>query len=201
MKTDFTAEEIIKNKGCYDNKKINNLFYNYARTKYFNSISVKLNQLSLIFNIMSYKDIQNQIKNIIDNIDNQKITIDDILKSNISILDKRWFVSNNCELKLEEKKKLFLEILEIGMPLWQKKLSIFLNENKNKEENSYEIYNITYFAKAMESSLKDMYDSALRDIVYFIITCDDKIKIDGKKLLEIPQSNKILETYIKFFNR
>ena len=200
MKTEFTSEEIIKNKGCYDIKKINNLFYNYASNKYFNYISFQSN-ISLetsIFNILSYKDIQDKIKNIIDN---KKITIDSILKSNISILDKRWFISNHCELELEEKKKLFLEILEIGMPLWQKKLSIFLNDNKNKAENPYEIYNITYFAKAMESSLKDMFDSAHRDIVYFIITCDDKMSINEKNLLIISQSDKILETYIKFFNR
>lgn len=181
MKTEFTTEEIIKNKGCFNQKRIKTLLFKHALDNLHNIV---LKPYIFVIDISKLEEIKFLSQGF-------SVNMNSILKStDITLLDKRWFVSTTCELELKEKKKLFLEVLKIAMPLWQNKLSIFLNENKNKLENPYEIYNITTFAKAMEYSLKDMYDSALRDIVYFIISCGEKF-----------HSDKILETYIKFFNR
>lgn len=210
MKTEFTTEEIVKNKGCYNQKRINSLLFKHALNTLHN-ISLK----PYIFDIHISKP--EQIEFLYQGFGSN---IHDILKStDITLLDKRWFISTSCKLTLEEKKELFSKIVQIALPLWKNKLSIFFKDDKNnklfsrivnivlpiwkkklsiffkenKKDKPYEIYNITNFADAIESSLKGTaigYNSALRDIVYFIIACGDK-----------SHSDKILETYINFFNK
>ncbi|MFA5935032.1 MAG: putative immunity protein [Candidatus Paceibacterota bacterium] len=49
------------------------------------------------------------------------VTIKEILESEISIKDKRWFVYNACELSLNEKKKLALKLAWIVLPIYETK--------------------------------------------------------------------------------
>jgi hypothetical protein len=53
-------------------------------------------------------------------INNNIITIKDILKSKISINDKCWFVYNNCDLSLDEKRKLTLKLAWCVLPIYEK---------------------------------------------------------------------------------
>ena len=93
MKTEFTSEEIIKNKGCYNQKKINTLLFKHALNK-LHKISLKPH----IFNIDVSKP--EDIKFLFQGFG---VNINDILKSDVTILDKRWFVSSACKLNIEEK--------------------------------------------------------------------------------------------------
>ena len=49
------------------------------------------------------------------------VTIKEILESEISIQDKRWFVYNSCDLSLDEKKKLCLKLAWIVLPIYEEK--------------------------------------------------------------------------------
>jgi hypothetical protein len=84
MKTIFTKDEIMTNKGCYGADRITELFYKYKESK-------------------------------------KGYSIKQILKSEISIKDKRWFVYNHCKLSLDEKKKLSLKLAWIVLPVYEKK--------------------------------------------------------------------------------
>jgi len=54
-------------------------------------------------------------------INNQEIDIQTIFESEISIKDKRWFIYNNCDLTLDEKKKLSLQLAWAVLPIYEKK--------------------------------------------------------------------------------
>ena len=51
----------------------------------------------------------------------EKITLEDVLRSSISLHDKRWMVWNNCELSLKEKKKLALQLVWMVLPIYEEK--------------------------------------------------------------------------------
>jgi hypothetical protein len=52
----------------------------------------------------------------------RSVTIKQILESpNIPIKDKRWFVWNNCNLSLNEKKELALKLSWIVLPIYEEK--------------------------------------------------------------------------------
>ena len=54
-------------------------------------------------------------------IEEKSISIETILKSEISIKDKRWFVYNNCDLTLQEKQKLSLLLAWAVLPIYENK--------------------------------------------------------------------------------
>jgi len=54
-------------------------------------------------------------------INNELITIQVILQSEISIKDKRWFVWNNCELSSDDKTDLALKLAWGVLPIYENK--------------------------------------------------------------------------------
>jgi hypothetical protein len=51
----------------------------------------------------------------------ETVTLKEILESEISIKDKRWFVYSACQLSLDEKKKLCLKLAWIVLPIYEAK--------------------------------------------------------------------------------
>ena len=81
MKTKFTPNEIMSNRGCYERSDVNKLSF----------------------------------------IGNSEIDINDILDSEIPINDKFWFVRNNCEFTLLQKKLWFIGLAEITLEIYENK--------------------------------------------------------------------------------
>ena len=90
MKKEFTKQEIIDNKGCYDLQQVEKLSF----------------------------------------INKDNITLIDILNSEISIKDKRWFLFNKCQLSLNNKKELALEMAWCVLPIYESK---YPNDTRVKE--------------------------------------------------------------------
>jgi hypothetical protein len=58
------------------------------------------------------------------------ITLEDVLRSEIPLKDKQWVIWNNCELSLDENKKLALQLAWMVLPIYEKK---YPNDNLVKE--------------------------------------------------------------------
>ena len=53
--------------------------------------------------------------------DDKVVTIEEILKQNVSITDKIWFVYNSCNLVLDSKKNLSLKLVLAVLPIYEEK--------------------------------------------------------------------------------
>lgn len=54
-------------------------------------------------------------------INQPEIKIQDILNSEIPLKDKRWFAFNSCDLTIEEKQQLALDLARVVLPIFEEK--------------------------------------------------------------------------------
>lgn len=65
---------------------------------------------------------ESDISNLLIKYGNKEIySINEILNSDIPVTDKKWFVYNNCDLTLEEKKDLCLQLAWSVLPIYESK--------------------------------------------------------------------------------
>ena len=60
----------------------------------------------------------------------EEFSIKEIILSDISLQDKRWFIYNNCELNIEEKKNLSLKLAWCVLPIYE---SQYPNDSRIKD--------------------------------------------------------------------
>ena len=83
MKHEFTKQEILSNRGCYERNEVENLSF----------------------------------------INNEPISLIDIVKSEIPLKDKFWFVIRKCDLTNIEKVIIAVSVAEIVLPIYEEKNS------------------------------------------------------------------------------